>query len=88
MGFSWQDSEKEYLHLTESSAWWENAENIFAQSYISIGIENENAIKYSKEVRDELTKVDEFKLYDDSLEALSYFKDRGYKNIIILRKYG
>jgi putative hydrolase of the HAD superfamily len=38
-GFPWQDYEKEYLHLTKSSAWWKNAENIFIEYYKELGVD-------------------------------------------------
>jgi putative hydrolase of the HAD superfamily len=83
MGFPWQDHEKEYLHLTQSSAWWKNSETIFIECYKSLGLEREKAIKYAKDVREELIKVDEFILYEDTIETLTYFKDKGYENIIL-----
>jgi putative hydrolase of the HAD superfamily len=82
-GFPWQDYEKEYLHLTESSAWWENAENIFIGCYKELGLSEEKAFIYAKQVRKELIKVDEFILYEDTIETLSYFKERGYANVIL-----
>jgi putative hydrolase of the HAD superfamily len=82
-GFPWQDYEKEYLHLTESSAWWENAENIFIECYKELELDEEKAVKYAKEVRKELIKVDEFILYEDTIETLRYFKESGYTNVIL-----
>lgn len=82
-GFPWQDHDKEYLHLTESSAWWENAENIFIECYKELGLSGEQAVIYAKQVRKEFIKVDEFILYEDTIETLSYFKEKGYTNIIL-----
>jgi putative hydrolase of the HAD superfamily len=82
-GFPWQDYKRDYLHLTESSAWWENAENIFIECYKELGIHEEKAVKYVKEVRKELIKVDDFILYEDTIETLKYFKERGYTNVIL-----
>lgn len=41
------------------------------------------AIIYAKQVRDELIKIDEFILYEDTVETLSHFTERGYANIIL-----
>ncbi|MEG2289200.1 MAG: HAD-IA family hydrolase [Clostridium sp.] len=82
-GFPWQDHEKKYLHLTKNSAWWENAENIFAECYRQLGLGEEKAVKYAKEVRSELIKVDEFILFEDTIKTLRYFKERGYTNVIL-----
>ena len=82
-GFPWQNYEKEYLYLTESNAWWKNAENIFIGCYKELGVDEEKAFEYAKEVREELIKVDEFILYEDTIETLRYFKERGYVNVIL-----
>jgi putative hydrolase of the HAD superfamily len=82
-GFPWQDYEKEYLYLAESSAWWKNAESIFIECYKELGISEEKGVIYAKQVRKELIKVDEFILYEDTVETLSYFKERGYTNVIL-----
>lgn len=50
-GFPWQDSEKNYLHLTNSISWWENIENIFIAFYRELHIPEATAILYSKEVK-------------------------------------
>jgi putative hydrolase of the HAD superfamily len=83
IGFPWQDYEKEYLHLTESSTWWKNAECIFTKCYKTLGLNQREAIVYAKQVRDELIKIDEFTLYEDTVETLNHFTERGYANIIL-----
>ena len=82
-GFPWQNHEKEYTHLTDSNAWWKNAEHIFTDCYKSLGLLGEMAVKYAQQVREELIKLDEFILYEDTIETLSYFKEKGYANIIL-----
>jgi putative hydrolase of the HAD superfamily len=81
--FPWQDYDKEYIHLSDSSAWWKNAENIFIECYRSLGLMEEEAIIFGKQVREELIKIDEFILYEDTIETLNYFKKKGYANIIL-----
>ena len=84
-GLPWQNYEKKYLHLTESSAWQKNAENIFIGCYKELGVDEEKAFEYAKEVREELIKVDEFILYEDTIDTLRYFKERGYANVILFK---
>jgi len=83
MGFPWQDHEKEYLHLTAGNAWWKHAERIFIDCYKELNIIEEKAIEYAEQVREQLIKVDEFTLYEDTIEMLNYFKEKGYSNIIL-----
>ena len=82
-GFSWQNCDKEYLHLTDGTAWWKHAENIFIDCYKGFNITEENAVQYAQDVRGQLTKVDGFILYEDTIEMLNYFKEKGYTNIIL-----
>ena len=82
-GFPWQDHEKEYIHLTDSSVWWKNAEQIFIECYQSLGLMEEIALKFAQQVREELIKIDDFILYEDTIETLNYFKERGFMNVIL-----
>lgn len=83
IGFPWQKPEKEYLHLTKGDAWWKNAEEIFAHCYKELNISDDMASSLAKRVREELIKVDEFILYEDTIEILKYFMDKGYSNVIL-----
>lgn len=83
VGFPWQDHEKEYLHLIDGDAWWNHAETIFVNCYKELNIIEEKAIQFAQQVREQLTKVDEFVLYEDTIEMLNYFKEKGYSNIIL-----
>lgn len=82
-GFPWQDHRKEYLNLTNSNAWWKHAEGIFLVCYKEFNIIEEKAIQYAEQVRNEFIKSDEFILYEDSIEMLNYFKEKGYSNVIL-----
>lgn len=83
IGFPWQDHKRDYLHLTKSEDWWKHAEEIFTKCYSSLGLQKEVALQYGKEVRAYFLKGEDFILYDDTLETLKYFKDKGYENIIL-----
>jgi putative hydrolase of the HAD superfamily len=83
IGFPWQNTEREYLHLTYNNGWWKHAENIFTNFYKDININKEKAIYLAQRVRAELIKSNEFVLYDDAIEMLDYYKQRGFINIIL-----
>lgn len=83
IGFPWQEHENEYLHLTHSNNWWKYTENIFVDFYKEFNIIEEKAIYLANRVRNELIKVDEFILYEDTIEMLSYYKQRGFTNVIL-----
>ncbi len=82
-GFPWQQHEKDYSHLTHSDDWWENAQKIFTEVYPKFNIPQNKAILYAEKVRYEVTKPDEFLLYDDTLEILDFFKNEGFSNIVL-----
>ncbi|MBU3142695.1 HAD family hydrolase [Clostridium sp. CF012] len=83
IGFPWQDCDKAYIHLIDGNAWWKHAESIFINCYKGFNIIEEKAIQYAGQVRAEFIKADEFILYEDTIEMLNYFKEKGYSNIIL-----
>lgn len=82
-GFPWHEPEKEYLHLCDPEAWWDNLCRVFERVYIMNGILPEKACVYAKEARKHITAPEHFGLYDDTLETLKYIKEKGYRNIIL-----
>ena len=82
-GFPWQEPEKEYIHLTHPDVWWEHIYKIFVKVYTCMDITEEKAGMYAKEVRYELIQPDEYILYEDTIETLNFFKNKGFSNIIL-----
>jgi putative hydrolase of the HAD superfamily len=83
IGFPWQEPEKEYLHLMPGSKWWKHVEGIFINFYKEHGLIEEDAANLASKVRIDLIKPDEFTLYDDTIEMLDFYKQRGFTNIIL-----
>lgn len=79
VGFPWQKYELRY----EPEAWWANAQKIFNQIYLELGLEKNEALEYTLKIKKEFLNTNDFKLYSDSIEVLKYFKHMGYKNIIL-----
>lgn len=82
-GIPWQDSEKNYSHLTIKGEWWKLVEQLFEETYKQFHIDEDKASDFARQSHIELSKPDEFKLYDDTIETLNYFKLNGWKNIIL-----
>lgn len=82
-GIPWQNCEKDYSHLTGEGQWWKLVEGIFQESYKELFIDEHKAKEYARQAHYELAKPDEFKLYDDTVEILNYFKSEGWTNIIL-----
>lgn len=83
LGFPWQAPEKAYLHLTSADQWWQHINQIFINLYKELGIEEEKSISLASYVKTAIIESDEFTLYDDTLEMLSYFKQKKFTNIIL-----
>lgn len=82
-GIPWQDCEKDYSHLTAEGQWWKLVEEIFEEAYKELFVDEHKVKEYARQAHQELAKPDEFKLYDDTVEILSYFKLNGWTNIIL-----
>jgi putative hydrolase of the HAD superfamily len=83
IGIPWQDYRQDYSHLIIQGEWWKLVESAFEEAYKLLCIDAHRANKYAKQAHHELAKPDEFKLYDDTVEILSYFKLNGWKNVIL-----
>jgi putative hydrolase of the HAD superfamily len=82
-GIPWQDSSKDYSHLTTSRGWWKLVEKLFEEAYRKLYIDENKISELATQAHIELAKPDEFKLYKDTLEILNYFYLNGCKNIIV-----
>ena len=83
VGFPWQQPQNEYMHLTSSDAWWNHAEDILIKGYMKLNVSEERAAIYSKEIRQALASGESFQLYEDTIEVLQYFMEKGYSNVIL-----
>ena len=82
-GMPWQEPDKDYSHLTAKGEWWKLVESLFKEAYKELNIDEEKATEFAKQAHIELTNPDEFKLYEDTIEVLNYFKMKGWRNIIL-----
>lgn len=83
LGFPWQEPEKAYLHLTSNGNWWKHVEHIFIDFYKQLGITEEKSISLARRVKTEIIESNDFSLYDDTIEVLSYFTRKKFTNIIL-----
>jgi len=82
-GFPWLEPDKDYLHLRDPEAWWNNIYRIFEKAYIVNGVLPEKACIYAKEARKYLVVPEHYNLYEDTMETLKCTKENGYRNIIL-----
>lgn len=83
IGFPWHESDKDYMHLRDPEAWWNNICRVFERAYMMNGVVPEKACVYAKETRKYLVAPEYYNLYDDTVDILKFFKENGYRNIIL-----
>ena len=82
-GFPWLEPEGDYRDFCDTEIWWAKICRIFEQAFLKEGISPEKACKYARETRELLAASQYYNLYDDTIETLKFFKDNGYRNIIL-----
>jgi putative hydrolase of the HAD superfamily len=81
--FPWQHPEKPHLELSEPEAWWAGIIATFQQAFAAVGVEENKAAELAKLSRYRYIEPQGFILYDDTIQALAYLRDRGWKQYIL-----
>lgn len=82
-GFPWLEPDGDYRDFCDTDVWWEKICKIFEQAFLEEGIAPDRACKYAQEARKYLAASEYYSLYDDTIDTLKFFKDNGYRNIIL-----
>lgn len=85
-GFTWHTPDEDFSNIT-GERWWAFMENHFYNSYIKLGISEENAKSSSLKVRELILQIDNYNLYDDAIDTLKDISRSGHKNIMISNNY-
>lgn len=71
-GFPWHKPENPHPELSTPNAWWDNLDPIFTRAFIlGAGLDQSNAHRLAKMVRQVCPKVTAWRLYDETLRVLS-----------------
>ncbi len=81
--FPWHETDKSYVHLRETESWWANIYKVLEQVFSQCGIPPEKAYKYARATRKYVIGPEYYSLFDDTLDTLRFFKENGYRNIIL-----
>jgi len=63
--------------------WWAGIESTFAKAFEAIGVDRNMAKSLARLSHERYINPLDFKLYEDTIPALTYLRDHGYRNIIL-----
>lgn len=81
--FTWDNPYEDYRHLVDPDKWWEFTNPIFVKAYKAVGISEDKAVNYSKEVRKYVGDFNLYSLFPETIEALELLKKNGYTQYIL-----
>lgn len=84
--YSWDRPEEDNTSLV-GDMWWRDMEKSFQKLFTALGIPDEIAVHVSQDVREEILKVENYRLYEDAVSTLQECMKRGYRNYILSNNY-
>jgi len=81
-GFRWHDPHQPYSIKT-ADQWWDELSPIFERAYIAVGIEDALAKRMAQEVRFTYTGLKQWRLYDDTIPALTHLTQSGWTHLLL-----
>lgn len=85
-GFTWHTPDEDYTNI-KGEKWWDFMNRHFFNSYVSLGVTQQDAVKASQRVRGIIKHKDNYKLYPDAVSTLSYIKNKGVVNVLLSNNY-
>ncbi|MDA3846249.1 MAG: HAD-IA family hydrolase [Vallitaleaceae bacterium] len=83
-GFPWQRYNEAHNDYFEGKSWWEYVNEIISSGLSNVGVDDlDMNLSLTLQFRDEYLKMGEWKLFDDTLEALQKSQNLGYTNMIV-----
>jgi putative hydrolase of the HAD superfamily len=77
-GFPWDRPDEPHHHLSTPELWWASLEPFFSRVYVAIGIDHEIVPIAAASIRERYCDAAGFKLFPDSLRALTALKEAGW----------
>lgn len=74
---------KGHPELDTPEAWWEVVEGLLFQACLQFGFSEAKARTYARETHERYIDVAGFRLFDDTLPALTMLKEEGWRHIIL-----
>lgn len=85
-GFTWHTPEQDYSNMT-GDKWWDFMNAHIYESYIKCGVSEEIAQAATAKMCAIIKRVENYELYEDTLDTLRTAKELGYTNVILSNNY-
>lgn len=85
-GFTWHTPDEDFTDLV-GEKWWEFMNAHFFRSFVSLGIDENQAKIASEKVREIIMLPSNYNLFDDTFSVLEKAKEKGHTNIILSNNY-
>lgn len=81
--FTWDNPINDYSEIKDPEKWWEYTNPIFEKAYEAIGISEQNAKIYARNVRKYVADSSLYSLYPETVETLEMLAQNGYTQYIV-----
>jgi putative hydrolase of the HAD superfamily len=82
-GFPWHQSHRPHLHLATSVDWWGALDPVFVNTFRSLGVDRETAVRLAGRVRVEYPDVAYWRLFVETRDALEELTGLGWKHLLL-----
>ncbi len=82
-GFPWHRHADPHPELSDASAWWQNAERLFARAFEGVGVDAGRSHDLARRVRIVFADCSAWSLYPDTLSTLLALRDQGWRHMIV-----
>ncbi len=81
-GFRWHDPHQPY-GIKAADQWWDELSPIFEKAFAAVGVETSLAKRMGREVRFAYAGVKRWRLYDDTIPALTQLSGAGWTHLLL-----
>ena len=81
-GFPWHDPHQPYS-IRSAAQWWDDLSPIFEKAFTAVGIKAAQAEYMAQEVRFAYTGSKQWRLYDDTISALTQLSEAGWTHLLL-----
>ncbi len=82
-GFPWHTPDQPNPAGRASDVWWEGLRPLFEEAFIGCRVPADQARDLSCKVRSVYTNIDEWRLFDDTVEILEELRGKGWRHAIL-----
>ncbi len=85
-GFTWHTPEEDYTDI-KGEKWWDFMNRHFFNSYVSLGVSKQDAVRAAERVRGIIKQKENYNLYPDTVSTLRCLRNKGVINVLLSNNY-